>query len=124
MRLIILASTLGATGLVPAVFAAPAASPQSQNAVPSGIPDGPPGAKGMLYGGDGLLKAGGEISVTPTLPGTTATGNLVPGQTADAALGLYLDFSQAQTPQPIRGKDGSTDPGPRKFSCQPTEWAT
>ncbi|KAL2865002.1 putative oxalate decarboxylase [Aspergillus lucknowensis] len=38
---------------------------------------------------------------------------LVPGQKEDADLGLYLDFSNNDNPQPIRGSLGGTDPGPR-----------
>lgn len=38
---------------------------------------------------------------------------LVHGQEADARLGLYLDFNSADPPQPIRGDNGNTDPGPR-----------
>ncbi|KAJ5618313.1 hypothetical protein N7528_006956 [Penicillium herquei] len=41
--------------------------------------------------------------------------SLVPGQTADADLGLYLDFENADNPQPIRGAVGSDDPGPRNY---------
>lgn len=38
---------------------------------------------------------------------------LVNGQGAGAELGLYLDFDSADPPQPIRGENGNTDPGPR-----------
>jgi hypothetical protein len=38
---------------------------------------------------------------------------LVPGQTEDEDLGVYLDFSNNPNPQPIRGSKGGTDPGPR-----------
>ncbi|KAL2827950.1 RmlC-like cupin domain-containing protein [Aspergillus cavernicola] len=38
---------------------------------------------------------------------------LVPGQKEDADLGLYLDFSNTENPQPIRGSKGGTDPGPQ-----------
>ncbi|WQF77516.1 Putative rmlC-like cupin domain superfamily, rmlC-like jelly roll protein [Colletotrichum destructivum] len=38
---------------------------------------------------------------------------LVPGQQADGKLGLYLNFDGVDAPQPIRGKLGSPDPGPR-----------
>ncbi|KAL0263220.1 hypothetical protein SLS55_002198 [Diplodia seriata] len=37
---------------------------------------------------------------------------LAPGQTDDADLGTYLDFSDIENPQPIRGSKGGTDPGP------------
>ena len=39
---------------------------------------------------------------------------LVPEQQEDADLGLYLDLNEVQNPQPIRGFNGGTDPGPRK----------
>lgn len=42
----------------------------------------------------------------------------VPGQSADPKLGLFLDFSNVDAPQPIRGDQGGTDPGPRQStSC-------
>ncbi|KAK4233260.1 RmlC-like cupin domain-containing protein [Achaetomium macrosporum] len=42
----------------------------------------------------------------------------LPGQEADAKLGLYLDFNSADPPQPIRGTGGATDPGPRTFEYE------
>ncbi|KAJ5729587.1 uncharacterized protein N7483_004095 [Penicillium malachiteum] len=41
--------------------------------------------------------------------------SLVPGQTDSADLGQYLDFENADNPQPIRGATGSDDPGPRNY---------
>jgi len=38
--------------------------------------------------------------------------SLVPGQTDAATVGAYLDFNNAENPQPIRGSKGGTDPGP------------
>ncbi|KAK7522293.1 putative oxalate decarboxylase [Phyllosticta citriasiana] len=38
---------------------------------------------------------------------------LLPGQKEDANIGEYLDFSNVENPQPIRGSKGGTDPGPR-----------
>lgn len=38
---------------------------------------------------------------------------LLPGQKEDADIGEYLDFSNVENPQPIRGSKGGTDPGPR-----------
>ncbi|KAL5335233.1 RmlC-like cupin domain-containing protein [Aspergillus crustosus] len=38
---------------------------------------------------------------------------LVPGQKDDEDLGVYLDFSDTENPQPIRGSKGGSDPGPR-----------
>ncbi|EKG10822.1 Cupin 1 [Macrophomina phaseolina MS6] len=37
---------------------------------------------------------------------------LAPGQSDDADLGTFLDFSNIENPQPIRGTKGGTDPGP------------
>ncbi|TVY40836.1 Oxalate decarboxylase [Lachnellula subtilissima] len=37
---------------------------------------------------------------------------LVPGQTDAAVVGTYLDFTNVENPQPIRGTKGGTDPGP------------
>lgn len=39
---------------------------------------------------------------------------LVPGQKEDADIGAYLDFVNADNPQPIRGSGGGDDPGPRR----------
>ncbi|KAL4904302.1 hypothetical protein BDW74DRAFT_29150 [Aspergillus multicolor] len=38
---------------------------------------------------------------------------LATGQKEDADLGVYLDFTNVENPQPIRGTKGGTDPGPR-----------
>ncbi|RDW92947.1 putative oxalate decarboxylase [Aspergillus mulundensis] len=38
---------------------------------------------------------------------------LAVGQKEDADLGVYLDFTNVENPQPIRGSKGGTDPGPR-----------
>lgn len=38
---------------------------------------------------------------------------LAPGQTDTGTIGAYLDFSNVENPQPIRGSKGGTDPGPR-----------
>ncbi|KAK6595590.1 Oxalate decarboxylase OxdD [Botrytis cinerea] len=38
---------------------------------------------------------------------------LAPGQTDPATVGAYLDFSNIENPQPMRGSKGGTDPGPR-----------
>ncbi|KAK0647362.1 Oxalate decarboxylase OxdC [Lasiodiplodia hormozganensis] len=44
---------------------------------------------------------------------TNVQYELAPGQTNDADLGTFLDFSDIENPQPIRGTKGGTDPGPR-----------
>ncbi|KAK7720204.1 hypothetical protein SLS57_005612 [Botryosphaeria dothidea] len=43
---------------------------------------------------------------------TNVQYELAPGQSDDADLGTYLDFSNIENPQPIRGTKGGTDPGP------------
>ena len=50
------------------------------------------------------------------MPGRSATVPtiLAQGQTEDADDGVYLDFSDVDMPQPIRGTKGGLDPGPRK----------
>jgi quercetin dioxygenase-like cupin family protein len=42
----------------------------------------------------------------------------VNGQGADPKLGLYLDFNDADPPQPVRGGLGAPDPGPRTFDYE------
>ncbi|KAL4736642.1 RmlC-like cupin domain-containing protein [Aspergillus similis] len=48
---------------------------------------------------------------------------LVPGQTEDEDLGVYLDFSNSPNPQPIRGSKGGTDPGPPKLGLDRAGWS-
>ena len=36
-------------------------------------------------------------------------------------LGLFLDLNEVQSPQPIRGSNGGTDPGPRKDAASRTQ---
>ncbi|KAF4313872.1 putative oxalate protein [Botryosphaeria dothidea] len=43
---------------------------------------------------------------------TNVQYELAQGQSDDADLGTYLDFSNIENPQPIRGTKGGTDPGP------------
>ena len=42
----------------------------------------------------------------------------VNGQQASGNLGLYLDFNNANPPQPVRGTKGATDPGPRTYDYE------
>ena len=79
--------------------------------VPSGTSPGPPGASGSLTGTEALLGPDGNPINTAD---TTIVTNyeLVPGQTEESDFGLYLDFTSASNPQPIRGTFGGTDPGP------------
>lgn len=72
---------------------------------------------GSIYGSEQLL--GGNAKPSPVSGGDSAIVSnfpLVNGQGADADLGLYLDFNGVENPQPLRGSEGQTDPGPREFS--------
>lgn len=117
-------------GLLPSLLAAPA--PQ-MNVVPNLGNSGPVGGvtispeptqtatstSGSLRGGNLIGGVGGPgitaLPVTPTSADTAVVSNyqLVNGQDADADLGLYLDFAGTDNPQPLRGSEGQTDPGPR-----------
>ena len=102
--------------LASAVVAAPtgigAALPLS---IPTGQAIGPPGASGSVYGTEEFLGADGN-PVDLADSAVVTDYDLVPGQTADADLGFYLNLEEAKNPQPIRGTTGGPDPGPRKQS--------
>jgi hypothetical protein len=69
----------------------------------------PPGSTGSFYGTEKLLGPDGN-----PVKGSSVVENykLVPGQSEDPDLGLALDFSTLDAPQPIRGTtSGGTDPG-------------
>ncbi|CAJ2507592.1 Uu.00g087780.m01.CDS01 [Anthostomella pinea] len=69
---------------------------------------------GSLRGSTNLQ--GGLAARPPVTGGDSAAvpdPQMVPGQDADSKLGLYLDFNSVESPQPIRGGNGGTDPGPR-----------
>lgn len=106
-----LLSTCLVATLVPKIAAAPtgAALPLS---IPTGQATGPPDSSGEPHGSGEFLGPDGN-AVNPADPAIVTNYDLVPGQTADADLGLYLDLEEAQNPQPIRGSNGGTDPGPR-----------
>jgi hypothetical protein len=113
---------VAAFGLLPAVFAAPApqATNYGENPGPfAGIDNPMPTqttASGSLYGPQSLL---GEIAQpSPISGGDSAIVSdypLVNGQDADSNLGLYLNFNSVENPQPIRGSEGQTDPGPSTY---------
>ncbi|KAH8692105.1 putative oxalate decarboxylase [Talaromyces proteolyticus] len=66
-------------------------------------------------GGSGLV----GYSPTNTISNEnteTISYQFAPGQTQDADIGAYLDFSAVANPQPIRGELGGTDPGPRNLN--------
>ena len=97
--------------LVPAIAAAPAGAALPLS-VPTGQIIGPPGSSGSVYGSEEFLGPNGN-PVDPADSAIVTNHGLVPGQTADADLGLYLNLGEAKNPQPIRGSGGGTDPGPR-----------
>ncbi|KAL3472544.1 RmlC-like cupin domain-containing protein [Aspergillus californicus] len=70
------------------------------------------GGNPPLRGSEDLL----GYSSSNQLTGQTTedvTYTLAAGQTDDADLGTYLDFSDTEYPQPIRGTKGGTNPGPK-----------
>ena len=75
----------------------------------------PRGATGSIYGPETLLGPDGN-PVNPADTTAISDYQLVPGQDEDQNVGLYLDFTNAINPQPIRDMSGGTDPGPRKYS--------
>ena len=104
-------STYFIATLVPAIAAAPTGVALPL-AIPTGQAIGPPGSSGSPYGSEAFLGPNGN-PVNPADSAIVTHYDLVPGQTEDADLGLYLDLEKAKNPQPIRGSSGGTDPGPR-----------
>lgn len=74
-------------------------------AVPIGVAPRPSGASGTLYGSEAFEGPDGN-SVDPAGSAIITDFQLVPGQTEDADLGLYLDMNSVPYPE-------GTDPGPR-----------
>ena len=91
----------------------------SGNALPVDIPEGqspgPPGYSGSVYGSPNFAGPDGN-PVDTADSAIVSSYQLVPEQQEDADLGLYLDLNEVQNPQPIRGSNGGTDPGPRKVA--------
>lgn len=84
---------------------------------------GPVGATGNVYATKNLLGpvgSGDTQEIGPGVPDPTGSStdvgpySLVAGQGAEPTLGLYLDFTNSPNPQPLRGVNGATDPGPSK----------
>jgi len=70
-------------------------------------------------GSAGLRGSSALVGYDPTNPLDSESTDAVkyqpvPGQTDAANLGTYLNFENSQSPQPIRGSTGGTDPGPSK----------
>lgn len=112
-----IANALYAISLLRTALGAP--TPQAGSGKPiinddvPGIPIGPPGSSGSIYGPETLLGNDGN-SVDPSDSAIVTDFEFVPGQEADADIGFYLDFNETPNPQPFRGSNGATDPGPRK----------
>ncbi|KAK3943206.1 hypothetical protein QBC46DRAFT_338695 [Diplogelasinospora grovesii] len=67
---------------------------------------------GSLRGDSSLLGGNAPLPDPDTSDSAVVSdARLVNSQTADAKLGLYLDFNSANPPQPIRGDKGTTSPG-------------
>ena len=109
-------NTLLTAGLVYTILALPA--PQAGSGLPinnddvPGIPIGPAGATGSIYGSEVLL-GNGDNPVDTADTAIVSDYPTVPGQNVDADVGLFLDFAAVDNAQPIRGSNGATDPGPR-----------
>lgn len=113
------ANALCAISLLGTALGAP--TPQAGSGKPinnddvPGIPIGPPGSSGSIYGPDTLLGNDGN-PVDPSDSAIVTDYELVTGQEANADIGFYLDFNKTPNPQPLRGSNGATDPGPRESS--------
>lgn len=127
MRSNLFLQAIAAFGLLTSVFAAPAPvanqvekriDKRQQRNIPTATPYGPPGASGSLHGSSGLGGYQTNDPVDKSLPATVPQSDyqLAPGQSEDPDLGLYLDLSTVENPQPIRGgTNAPTDPGPRNI---------
>ena len=80
----------------------------------SGAGDLPPNSSGSLRGDESLLGNNHAPANPSVTDGLVPQYTTVPGQSESAKLGLFLDFSNVDEPQPIRGTGGGTDPGPRE----------
>lgn len=82
-----------------------------------GTPVGPVGGSGQVYPTGtlvGPVQSIGRVSsvqAAATLPADS--WSLVTNQDAPADEGLILNFEDTANPQPVRGENGDTDPGPR-----------
>lgn len=75
-------------------------------------------ASGSLYGGSDLLGGNAALPNPESDSADVENAEYVNGQSADRKLGLYLDFNAVDTPQPVRGGFGATDPGPRTYDYE------
>ncbi|KAH6886268.1 RmlC-like cupin domain-containing protein [Thelonectria olida] len=74
---------------------------------------------GSLYGDSSLL-GGNAKRPDPDKSDSAIVKNpeFVKGQKKNTKLGLFLNFEDADPPQPMRGKYGATDPGPRTYEYE------
>ena len=87
------------------------------NAAIPGEPVPPVGASGNIYPTNSVLGPQDFLAMASSTAGSAATlapdsYSLMANQQASASQGLILDFSNAENPQPIRGSNGATNPGP------------
>ena len=74
---------------------------------------------GELRGDESLLGGNAPLpDVSIDDSAVVPSPQLVRGQDADANLGIYLDMNSANPPEPIRGHEGATDPGPRTWEYE------
>jgi hypothetical protein len=105
-------------------YGLPAPAPQAAVKPPIGTPADPSAvlnmplpseAAGSLRGSEALL--GYNPSNPVDMKSTVIPPEdfeLAPGQSEDAKLGLYIDLTNVENPQPIRGgTTAPTEPGPR-----------
>lgn len=102
------------------IFTTIRAAPQINNNDILGTPIPAVGATGNSYATNTLLGPAESVaSVTSVQAAATlnpSAWSLVPNQNASATEGLILDFTEVENPQPIRGENGATDPGPRQYA--------
>ncbi|KAK0668097.1 hypothetical protein QBC41DRAFT_337915 [Cercophora samala] len=96
----------------------PQTGDSGENDGPVGGPEPPTptvtASRGSLRGDSCFLEGNAPLP-DPDMSDSAIVLNpgFVNDQGADAKLGLYLDFNSAYPPQPVRGDNGATDPGPR-----------
>jgi len=111
--------TLSALLLSSLCAATPLNKRQVTNDAVPGTPVPPVGASGQQYPTGTLLGPAQSIaSISGAGPAATLPAeswSLVANQDAPSDEGLILNFEDAGNPQPIRGENGNTDPGPRTY---------
>lgn len=96
-----------------AAFVAALPAPQINNDQIYGTPVGPVGHSGQIYPTNSVLGPVNSLNPASAVStGIVGPYTLVPNQDANPTLGLILDFTNTENPQPIRGDAGGDDPGP------------